>query len=86
MVTGTPARIIDFVESGKLDLSLVRFFVLDEADRLLDTNSAECIMKLWRLFPKGKGVTRLQVTFVSFLACRVIRTWCASERFIYISL
>jgi len=65
VVTGTPARIIDFVESGKLDLSLVRFFVLDEADRLLDTNSAECIMKLWRLFPKGKGVTRLQTLLFS---------------------
>ena len=37
LVTGTPGRIIDFVESGKLDVSGVRFFVLDEADRLLDT-------------------------------------------------
>ena len=62
VVTGTPARIIDFVQSGKLDLSAVRFFVLDEADRLLDTGSADTIMKLWRLFPKQRvGVHRMQV-------------------------
>lgn len=35
VVTGTPLRVLDFVETGKLDLSRVRFFVLDEADRLL---------------------------------------------------
>lgn len=62
MVTGTPARVIDFVQSGKLDLSAVRFFVLDEADRLLDTGSSDAILKLWRLFPKQHvGVHRMQV-------------------------
>lgn len=33
IVTGTPGRIIDMLDSGKLDVSGVRFFVLDEADR-----------------------------------------------------
>ncbi|KAK3266867.1 hypothetical protein CYMTET_24541, partial [Cymbomonas tetramitiformis] len=66
VVTGTPARIIDFAESGKLDLSKVRFFVLDEADRLLDTGSLDSIMKLYRLFPKQQqGSSRLQVLMFS---------------------
>ena len=35
IVTGTPGRIMDFVESGKLPLDQIKFFILDEADRLL---------------------------------------------------
>jgi superfamily II DNA/RNA helicase len=31
---GCAGRIMDFVESGKLALGGVKFFVLDEADRL----------------------------------------------------
>jgi ATP-dependent RNA helicase DDX1 len=55
-------RIMDFVESGKLVLGSVKFFVLDEADRLLDTGNQETIMKLYSRFPKaGSGVARLQV-------------------------
>jgi len=70
VVTGTPARVIDFVESGKLDLSAVRFFVLDEADRLLDTGSSDAILKLWRLFPKQRvGVHRTQVCFEETPLC-----------------
>jgi len=66
IVTGTPGRIIDFVESGKLDLSGVRFFVLDEADRLLDTGSQAGILKLFDRMPKsGPGFSRLQVLLFS---------------------
>ena len=33
VVVGTPARVLDFVQSGKLNLSQIKFYVLDEADR-----------------------------------------------------
>ena len=36
LVTGTPGRILDLLESGVIGLSLVRVLVLDEADRMLD--------------------------------------------------
>jgi len=36
IVVASPGRLMDFAESGKLDLSSVRFFVLDEADQLVD--------------------------------------------------
>ncbi|BDA42848.1 ATP-dependent RNA helicase DDX1 [Coccomyxa sp. Obi] len=66
IVTGTPGRIMDFVESGKLVLTGVKFFVLDEADRLLDTGNQDTIMKLFGRFPKaGQGVARLQVLMFS---------------------
>ena len=54
------------MESGKLSTDAVRFFVLDEADRLLDTGNFDTIMKLFGRFPKaGSGESRLQVLFFS---------------------
>ncbi len=35
-VAGTPGRVIDLMKRGKLDLKNIDFFVLDEADRMLD--------------------------------------------------
>jgi len=65
VVTGTPGRIIDFLESGKLVADRVRFFVLDEADRLID-NDMDSINKLFKALPKsGAGINRLQVLLFS---------------------
>jgi ATP-dependent RNA helicase DDX1 len=62
IVVGTPGRVMDFIETGKLPCDQVKFFVLDEADRLLDTGNQELIMKMFRRFPQaGAGVSRLQV-------------------------
>lgn len=55
-------RIKDLVESGKLSLSSVKYFILDEADRLLDTGNQDLILNLFSRFPKaGTGTARLQV-------------------------
>lgn len=37
IIVGTPGRILDLVNDGACDLSNVRYLVLDEADRMLDT-------------------------------------------------
>ena len=51
------------MESGKLSLSSVKYFILDEADRLLDTGNQDLILNLFSRFPKaGTGAARLQVT------------------------
>lgn len=55
-------RIKDLVESGKLSLAAVKHFVLDEADRLLDTGNQDLILSLFSRFAKaGTGTARLQV-------------------------
>jgi ATP-dependent RNA helicase DDX1 len=66
LVVGTPGRVIDLMERGELAVDQVKFFVLDEADRLLDTGNREAIMKLFRKLPKsGAGAARLQVLMFS---------------------
>lgn len=52
----------------QLDVSAVRFFVLDEADQLLTTEAEEEVMKLFALLPRNAGTRqteRLQVCFFS---------------------
>jgi ATP-dependent RNA helicase DDX1 len=39
IVTGTPGRIIDLIQSGTLVLADIRFFVLDEADKFLESDA-----------------------------------------------
>lgn len=36
IVAGTPGRVLDLLQKGKIDVSGLEFFVLDEADRMLD--------------------------------------------------
>lgn len=41
IVVGTPGRIMDLMERGELDLSALKFFVLDEADEMLRMGFSE---------------------------------------------
>ena len=36
LLIGTPGRLVDFIERGRISMSNVRFLVLDEADRMLN--------------------------------------------------
>ena len=57
---------LDLVESGALNLSGVRFFVLDEADRLLDAGNQGDMLRLFARMPRsGPGFKSLQVLLFS---------------------
>eukprot|EP00057_Strongylocentrotus_purpuratus_P033130 XP_790305.4 PREDICTED: ATP-dependent RNA helicase DDX1 [Strongylocentrotus purpuratus] len=62
IVVATPGRLEDLMSTGKLLLSQVRFFILDEADGLLSAGYGAQITRMWEQIPKitndGK---RLQV-------------------------
>ncbi|KAL6067962.1 ATP-dependent RNA helicase ddx1 [Balamuthia mandrillaris] len=64
IVTGTPGKIIDLVETNKLDISNVRFLVLDEADRLTEASTVNIIKKLHKRISTST-TTPLQVLMFS---------------------
>lgn len=66
IVVGTPTKVQDFVQQGRLDLSMVHFFILDEADKLVEQDTLPTVLKLFNACPSfGKGEHRLQVCFFS---------------------
>jgi len=54
VIIGTPGRIIDFVEQGKMLLRDVGFLVVDEADRMFDMGFIDDLRKLLRYLPPPK--------------------------------
>lgn len=51
VIIATPGRLLSHISMGNADFSRVSFFVLDEADRMLDMGFSEDIMKIARLLP-----------------------------------
>lgn len=51
MIIATPGRLISHITLGNVDLSHVSFFVLDEADRMLDMGFSEDILSIAKLLP-----------------------------------
>jgi len=51
VVIATPGRLLSHMKVGNLDLSRTSFFVLDEADRMLDMGFSEDIMQINKLLP-----------------------------------
>ncbi|MEZ6189092.1 MAG: DEAD/DEAH box helicase [Planctomycetota bacterium] len=63
VVVGTPGRIMDHMRRGKLDLSKVACFVLDEADRMFDLGFRDDIYWIARRLPEeGRQTVLLSAT------------------------
>jgi superfamily II DNA/RNA helicase len=60
IIVGTPGRILELLDRGKLKLSELKTLVIEEADRLLADESLEAIKKVIRACPG-----RRQLVFVS---------------------
>lgn len=53
MIIATPGRLISHITMGNVDLGKVSFFVLDEADRMLDMGFHEDILSIAKLLPEN---------------------------------
>lgn len=54
IVVGTPGRVNDLIDMGALDVSKVNYFVLDEADRMLDMGFEPQIRQVVETIPKER--------------------------------
>jgi ATP-dependent RNA helicase DeaD len=62
VVVGTPGRVMDHLEKGTLDLSELRFVVLDEADEMLNMGFAEDVEQILSGTPEDKQVALFSAT------------------------
>ncbi|HEY0889484.1 MAG TPA: DEAD/DEAH box helicase [Nocardioides sp.] len=65
VVVGTPGRIMDHLEKGTLDLSELKFLVLDEADEMLNMGFAEDVETILADTPADKQVALFSATMPS---------------------
>lgn len=62
LVVGTPGRILDHLEQGTLRIQNIRFFVLDEADEMLNMGFIETVDKITKYFPGNKTTCLFSAT------------------------
>jgi len=62
VLMGTPGRILDHLARGTLDLSHVRFVVLDEGDRMLDMGFIDDIREILKRTPHERQTTMFSAT------------------------
>ena len=62
VVIATPGRLISHLSLGNIDLSRVSFFILDEADRMLDMGFSEDIMQIVSFLPKQRQTIMFSAT------------------------
>lgn len=62
VVIATPGRLLAHLQMGKIDLSRVSFFVLDEADRMLDMGFYDDIMQIVKHLPTERQTLMFSAT------------------------
>jgi ATP-dependent RNA helicase DeaD len=61
-IVGTPGRILDQIKRGNLDLSHVKFFVLDEADQMLQIGFLNKVEEIIRATPPSRQMMLFSAT------------------------
>lgn len=62
VLIATPGRLISHLSLGNVDLSRVSFFILDEADRMLDMGFSDDIMQIVKYLPKERQTIMFSAT------------------------
>lgn len=65
VVIATPGRLLAHINLGYVDLSKVSYFILDEADRMLDMGFYEDIMQIVKCLPKERQTIMFSATMPS---------------------
>ncbi len=76
ILVATPGRLIDHMESGKINFSQLEILVLDEADRMLDMGFIEDIEKIVAATPESRQTMLFSATLdgvVGTMAKRITR-------------
>lgn len=62
IIIATPGRLISHLAGGHIDLSKLTFFILDEADRMLDMGFYDDIMKIVSYLPENRQTIMFSAT------------------------
>lgn len=62
VVVATPGRLLSHINIYDIDFSGVKYFILDEADRMLDMGFFDDIMKIEKLLPKDRQTIMFSAT------------------------
>lgn len=62
VVIATPGRLLSHINLYNIDFSGVKYFILDEADRMLDMGFYDDIMKIEKLLPKERQTIMFSAT------------------------
>ena len=62
ILVATPGRLIDLINQGYVDISMIEILILDEADRMLDMGFIHDINKIIKLLPKKKQTLLFSAT------------------------
>ncbi|CAH8225593.1 ATP-dependent RNA helicase DbpA [Vibrio aestuarianus] len=76
ILVGTPGRILDHLEKGRIDLSELNTLVLDEADRMLEMGFQDALDAIIRETPASRQTLLFSATFpaqIKQIAQRIMR-------------
>ncbi|AJD92733.1 RNA helicase [Jeotgalibacillus malaysiensis] len=81
IISGTPGRLLDHLEKGTLDPSILKYVIIDEADELFNRGFIEQVEAIMAFMPKERLTALFSATFseeVESLAAKWLKT---PERF-----